>query len=1082
MNTLPNNIYYSFNRTEDKHVFAALFNSFIANWDLAFQHLYKQIKGKVSTKEADQIINSLFLDADTISLTDWEYIIDKLKYFFPFIHVLDTTKRDNVKATLLNIYKQADEYRNYTTHYNRELKVLEHNLVEVLDIVCFSAVRLTQSKRKQAFDQEQIKDRFKDDIQTIVSNTNKRSKKKGSRFKVKEEEEYAHVFNHLAGKYINFKTEGLRDGFKTQIEAGKIQNTSLLFFMSFGLNRKQIEWTLDKSKFYKNTSGLEHAFTRWVVTAYCFREPKGTLSSHFSKDALMLQMADELSKCPRELYNHLDPKHQNEFIEDVQALTKETNNGEQNYEHWILRKRYEDKFTYLAIRFLDEYINFPSLRFQVNIGKFRHDSREKIFETGRSVRNIDEKLIAFERLSIVHKKKYRYFEEANANEYLTGWQPFPKPSYQFHKNNIGIRFTINKSPEGAPNERSKISKYDIAEQLKLKDKVNIPLAYLSFNELMALLHFVLVGKPEYVSKTVDERAEEAEDLIKRAYYQKKKEIGKREIKSKKIKLFNPQTDVLDIDKLKQALIKAIDYRPINPIRERDTFEQKEKRKEQKKEDQDYTNSEKGKIATWLVKDIVKYIPKQVREDIKGWQVSEFQNLLAYYDTHKADLKTFVELELIKACGYKGLAFNVFNFQNNSLKEFTNAYLKQRKKYLKTVKREVLKGNITQKENDIFSKYRVFRAKNYIVSKDYTNNLQKMPMYLPRGLFDDSPTFFKNNADGQRALWFEYANEKLNDKQVFYSFPRNYIFGNNEDPKKKKRKIFDGTKGITDVFKAEKGTEAYKDIGDIYKNEKVLSRLQRQDVFLLEMLKYGLGIQDEITLKQTFKTKAEKERFRIESRKEENEVANEDDLFSSRIQLELFDGRIQEKIGLKDVHKYRRLEKDQRAQNIVRYNENQPLTLDELYHELFTYDRIRQEEIFKFIHEIESPIYTKAETNGEVECLNQMTRDGEKVLNFKRYMAYGYIEHTDDQNAFISIEFEKDNGWLQVKEKFECKPKIYHLAILTYLRNKIAHNQYPSTEVYIDILRLYGEKPFEQTYIEWLFGVMKTIKLELQSHI
>lgn len=1058
-----NKIYYNFLNTSDKHFFSGVFNSFIMNWDLGFQQVYTQLTSKPTSQEASVLIDLLFRDAESKSLTDKAYCIDKLTYYFPFIKVFDQSNFAQLGTLLIDIYKQAKRYRHYTNHYNRDIDAFNQDLCQPIDTVLLAAVLYNRSLRKHAHAKDQIRSHYKESIQDIVQTTNERLKAK-RKPPVKEEDGYAHAVNQVANTFLFTKNgvELLDNKFITTTEEEHLTQMSLFIFLSFGLTRQQLEQVLDVSRFFKGTQSLAHAFNRWVATTYCFRQAKGNLSSQFSKDALLLQIADELSKCPKPLFEHLSEPHKNEFIEELNTYVQEINQEDKEISHWITRMRYEEKFAYLAIRFLDEYIPFKTLRFQVSIGQYRHDSRKKYLSTGKeSIRNIDEKISVFERLSEVHLKKYQFLKEA-AQEEETGWRLFPKPRYQFHKNNIGIWFEADNIPEHRLpiTQRDKASKYKIAEDLGLKDQVKAPLAFLSFNELPALLHEVLIKKTS---------PDDIEKVLKKKYFEKKNgSIRKGQLKSQKMTDFNRLESenleyIIQTDKLKRALKTAIDYRPINHIRSAYT-------REIKGDKRMYSSVEKGKIANWLVKDITRYTESKYRKHWKGWQIAEFQRLLAFYDTHKDELKTFVEEELFDY--YRGLMFTAFNFETKTLEHFTNTYLKERKKFLLGINRQLSTDKMT-KDHIIFD---AFKRKNYIVTLSYKSNLLNMPMYLPRGIFDDKPTFVnENSTQQQKAEWFEYANKALENKQAFYTYPRLYSFGG-KDMK------YTGDSGVTQQFYAVKGTDAYKQRGVIYKNEKQLRAIQRQDVFLLDMFKYGL--QEDVghlTLQNCFKTKEEKKVTEEESQK--NQTSSEDSmtykdnfLLTRRVELGLFKNRVQGIVALKDLPKYRRLEEDNRVETFVGYEEERTFSFTEITRELEAYNRVRNHQLMKAIHKLEDQIYQVAYSKQEVDALMQVS-NGEAHLNFKMYLSYFYLSD-EVKSKFNAFSFPSES-FESFKETFaHCADYdlILPLAHVVLIRNKFAHNQYSKADWFKNLKQLMGVEHIDpsQSYADFILTALKAI--------
>lgn len=174
-----------------------------------------------------------------------------------------------------------------------------------------------------------------------------------------------------------------------------ISSSGVIFLLSCFLNRKEIEDLKANIKGYKGKvtkneePTLEKNSIRFMTThrIFSFWHYKGLknkikTSESATKETLLMQIIDELSKVPDVIYQNLSKDLQDSFIEDWNEYYKDNEENQENLEnskvvHPVIRKRYEDKFNYFAIRFLDEFVDFPSLRFHVHLGNYLVDSREK---------------------------------------------------------------------------------------------------------------------------------------------------------------------------------------------------------------------------------------------------------------------------------------------------------------------------------------------------------------------------------------------------------------------------------------------------------------------------------------------------------------------------------------------------------------------------------------------------------------------------------------------------------------------------------------------------------------------------------
>lgn len=137
-----------------------------------------------------------------------------------------------------------------------------------------------------------------------------------------------------------------------------------------------------------------------MLSIYRVRLPRGKrLDKQDNKAMVALDMLNELRRCPKELYDVLSPEGQQAFVDPVK-------NKEEDFETTALRKRFTDRFPYLALRAIDEAKLLPSIRFQVQLGYYRFAFYDKICIDGTSqLRRLGKALNGFGRLSAMETKR-----------------------------------------------------------------------------------------------------------------------------------------------------------------------------------------------------------------------------------------------------------------------------------------------------------------------------------------------------------------------------------------------------------------------------------------------------------------------------------------------------------------------------------------------------------------------------------------------------------------------------------------------------------------------------------------------------
>ncbi len=420
----------------------------------------------------------------------------------------------NIVSNLRNFYTHH-RHENIDIS-DEEFKVLNGIFEKTILTVKKKKIKSDKTKEilKEAIEKEldilcQQKLKFLQNCVQKIEEKRKEQKEKGEkvdkpfRFSDKKEDLIASVYNDAFEDYLDKKTNRLKESSKIEYEKSfpkrdegdleiPVSQKGVVFLLSLFLTKKEIQQFKARIKGYKGTiltsqevteksidyqhNSLRYMATHEIFSFLAFKGLKRKIRTSeinfddkqddeqdnnipdeipaYSKETLMMQMLDELSKVPNVVYKNLSEDLQKTFIEDWNEYFKENNSNVESVDedlviHPVIRKRYEDKFNYFAIRFLDEFAEFPTLRFQVYLGDYLHDSRSKNIIANREVK---EKITVFGRLSELDNKKALFLKNidtlSNEMKEKGNWKIFPNPSYDFPKENISKNdktYTIEKS-------------------------------------------------------------------------------------------------------------------------------------------------------------------------------------------------------------------------------------------------------------------------------------------------------------------------------------------------------------------------------------------------------------------------------------------------------------------------------------------------------------------------------------------------------------------------------------------------------------------------------------------------------------
>ncbi len=1097
----------------------------------------------------------------------------------------ETKRREYFRKNLINLILVIDELRNFYTHYHHdEIHFTKNDYNYSSDLFLFldetllkTTLEVKKNYLKNDKTKEILKDTLKEQLEELTKlkleklktkkqeNTDKRRAQKQAGEKLDKEFKYStepeqilnSIYNDAFSKLliktpitgtINKETQ-LKDYSKTAINQYNnpiesdfslpISTSGIVFLLSLFLSKKEIEdfktnikgfkGKIVKEDLEKNNSLLFMA-THKVYSILAFKGLKYRVkTSSFDKETLLMQMIDELSKVPDCVYQSLDDSKQKEFIEDINEYYKDNEENLENLEnslvvHPVIRKRYEDKFNYFALRYLDEFANFPTLKFQLHLGNYIHHSQQK--EIGKtaitSERLIKEKINVFGNLSKAGNLKRISLDKQVETE--LGWEFFPNPSYNFVGNNIPIYLQLDNTkakPIHLDKEKIKTETH-IEENRKLRSnnkpskeqllekiinnndnfKQGDPTAFLSLNEIPALLYELLVkNKSKKDNAGKDIAAKEIEDVLRTKIMEQfnaiktadsnanlsKDNYPKKLAKAKSIitidydKLkrdiqleINITNDKLEIIKNNKADVKKHDNAP---LREKSKFRKHV-----------FYTSEKGKEATWIAYDLKQFMPQKVKENWKGYQHSELQRTLAFYEHNKEET-----LSLLAVWNFNNdtIGKEISEcFKKRTFEDFYEAYLKQRLNYFNQKKTQ-FEDEDNEKDSRVLKiltkeLYRFFKQKNYQIQplSIQVKRLLAKPTHLPKGIFDSKPTRilgidFQENKE-QFADWFVYTNK---EQHLFQSFYDSSHYKRNHSKLYREAGIYDNSKTLSPAKQFSNFEMRQEGSIRKQKNRDLFTKLMVDDLF-----KKVFSSEIDITLAEFFQSKkgrlqnqitADLQKSKQKGDTSEN-IKKENFIWNKEVPIQLQNSNVIEYVKLKNIGKFRKDEGDKRIQTFLEYepeinwsvylkhNWKQKYPTKPIHNfqtQIEEYEYIRSEKLLKEIHLLEKKIY-------------DLITDKSKLLqednpHFKKYIKE-YLNITEPLNDIEEKLFALEFSNCEFnKEVIDHSARIQKAYVLIMIRNKFAHNQMPSKPLY-DFSQTILKKETNDTYATYFYKLATVI--------
>ncbi len=575
-----------------------------------------------------------------------------------------------------------------------------------------------------------------------------------------------------------------------------LTDAGIVFFLCCFLEKHSAFEFLEEIEF---TEGLNPANALYVKEILCMnriRMTRSQIDSQMSDTALALDMMNELRKCPKPLYDVLDPSSRNYFKDDANLQWEEDNPTQTDSQspdsHNItdLRAksiprstfvRWQNRFPEMALCFIDLKGLFKTTRFQLRLGNYRYrfytHTAQQSLDGRERLRILQKELHGFGRINEIEqtiKKKWGQYIEKNTTDPKPKDQPdrtpyitHQRPQYNIDpvSHSIGLRWDF-------PNKKTKYYIPEIQPLKKCPSENLAPQCYLNTDELPALLFYQYI-KDNYSPN----KGSSAENIIRKCYINlhtlfsqlaKNEKISINEldkwalrpsdIPAKIRKLMEGhESSVQDIrDSLRRSIehqLTLIKKTTKKRIAKYDAATDKEKQTDQK------TTRFRppiltGRLAQQLIDDIVWWLPTD--SPCRSRLTSEKYNILqasiallgqwtAPSDTSQQtvtidDLRQMMErIGLLGPDGHPFLS-QVFKQPNQSAGSFYHNYLSAEQDHIKTLWQD-FDLNLDQLISQAHAKLPFVHINRPKWNVDKSNNLSQLaqkylthPLQLPLGLF------------------------------------------------------------------------------------------------------------------------------------------------------------------------------------------------------------------------------------------------------------------------------------------------------------------------------------------------------------
>lgn len=479
---------------------------------------------------------------------------------------------------------------------------------------------------------------------------------------------------------------------------------------------------------------------REVISAYAIHLPERKLDIETGATQVMLDMLNELARCPSELYDVLPEGERRTF--DIVG-----SDGSQ-----VCMKRYSDRYIPLVLRYFDTTEEFKKLRFQVNTGLLRyelHGVKDYMDGVGRA-RIVQEGVNGFGRIQDMEAKRtegntYLGFPilETDDDGRLTEMPYITDSAARYILNGDLIGLSIQ--GDAAPIVETTTN----VDGPRYKTRCRQPDCWLSRYELPSLAFYTFLSRKYHAERTAEDFIE---DVVRkyRSFFNGVAEgsitslegvdIPKKDLPEKLLPYLLGVADPADFQRFKNGVVSkmvAETERLLNRLKD----DQKAiGTKDNRIGKRSYVRIRPGKLAEFLAEDIVRFQGHpEGRPEAKltGQQYSILQGMLATFQEGLADAcRRAGLLDGETAHPFLQRVFVKHGEDMSSTIDFYKAYLEERLSYLKSDVPDnapfLHPGRKKWAEEKNGDYYKAL-ASRYV--KDEKTG-EDVGIFLPRGLFEE----------------------------------------------------------------------------------------------------------------------------------------------------------------------------------------------------------------------------------------------------------------------------------------------------------------------------------------------------------
>ena len=855
---------------------------------------------------------------------------------------------------------------------------------------------------------------------------------------------------------------------------GNITESGLLFFVSLFLEKKDAIWVQKKLEGFKCSNKSYQKMTNEVFCRSRMLLPKLRLESTQTQDWILLDMLNELIRCPKSLYERLQGVNRKKFYVSFDPADEDYDAEQEPFKNTLVR--HQDRFPYFALRYFDYNEIFTNLRFQIDLGTYHFSIYKKLIGGLKEDRHLTHKLYGFERIQEFDKQNRPDEWKAlvkDLDTYETSNERYiseTTPHYHLENQKIGIRNKKKKKKKNiwpsleintTVNERSK---YNLGKSFKAE-------AFLSVHELLPMMfYYLLLTKEEPNNKEIN--ASKVEGIIEkkiRDMYKLYDAFANGEINSKeelKEYLKGKDIEIVHLPKQMIAILKN---------EHKDMAEKAEAKQEKMKlatenrlktldkqlkgkiqNGKRYNSAPKsGEIASWLVNDMMRFQPVQRDENGEPLNNSKansteyqlLQRTLAFFGSeHERLAPYFKQMKLIESSNPHPFLNDTEWEKCNNILSFYRSYLKARKNFLESLKPE------DWEKNQYFLMLKEPKTNRKTLVQGWKNGFN-----LPRGIFTEPirkwfMEHWKNiKVDKSKRVGLVakviplFFSEKYKDSvQPFYNYPFNV--GDVNKPKEEdflhreeRIELWDKKK---DKFKGYKAKKKFKEMTDKEKEEhrsylefkswnqfeRELRLVRNQDIItwllcteLIDKLKI-----DELNIKELKKLRL-KDINTDTAKEEKNNILNR--VMSMELPVTVYEvnkgGYI---IKNKPLHTIYIKEAETK---LLKQGNFKALVKDRRLNGLFSFVKTPSEA------ESESNPISKSRAESELGKYQNARLDIiEDMLALEKKLIDKYNSlDTDNFHNMLT-------GWLELKGKANKARFQNDVDLLVAVRNAFSHNQYP----------------------------------------